>query len=277
MTDAATAPAPAPRPAGPPPGVPGPGRAAIEMRGVDKAFGDLKVLTGFDLFVEKGETFTILGPSGCGKSVTLKIVMGLLVPEAGIVKVDGLDVVGRTEAELVPIRRKLGMVFQAGALFDSLTVEENVGFGLERHTDLPPEERRRIVEEKLGLVGLKGILDKMPSELSGGMRKRVSLARAIALQPEILLWDEPTTGLDPVMTSEIDRLVTEMGEKLGVTSVVVTHDMNSAFRVSDRIGVHYQGRLVEVGSPDAIKASVNPFVQQFIHGRLEGPMKVRSG
>lgn len=250
---------------------------AVQLTGVKKAFGDFRVLDGLDLTLAKGEVFSVVGPSGCGKSVTLKIIMGLLRPDAGSVKVDGREITGYSEAQLAEVRRSMGMVFQFGALFDSLTVEENVAFGLERHTTLSYDERRQVVVEKLDLVGLRNILDKLPSELSGGMRKRVSLARAIAMEPEILMWDEPTTGLDPVMTSEIDRLIDEMGTRLGVTSLVVTHDMRSAFRVSDRVGVHHGGRLVEVGTPDEIKASEEPFVHQFINGLLEGPMQVRVG
>lgn len=255
---------------------PDPDAPAIQLMDVDKAFGDNHVLRGFNLTVEPKEVFTVLGPSGCGKSVTLKLVMGLLKPDAGQVRVQGIDVGELTEAQLGEIRRRLGMVFQMGALFDSLTVEENVGFALERHTDLPYERRREIVEEKLEKVGLPGILEKLPSELSGGMRKRVSLARAIALEPEILLWDEPTTGLDPVMTSEIDRLIQETTHDLGVTSVVVTHDMNSARRVSNRCGVHYEGRLVQVGTFAELEASDHPLVHQFLHGLLDGPLQVRS-
>jgi phospholipid/cholesterol/gamma-HCH transport system ATP-binding protein len=255
---------------------PDPAAPAVELVDVDKSFGDNHVLRGFSLSVAPGEVFTILGPSGCGKSVTLKLIMGLLKPDKGEVKVQGIDVADLTEAQLGVIRRRLGMVFQMGALFDSLTVEENVGFALERHTDLPYERRREIVEEKLGLVGLPGILDKVPSELSGGMRKRVSLARAIALEPEILLWDEPTTGLDPVMTSEIDRLIQETTHDLGVTSIVVTHDMSSARRVSNRCAVHYDGSLVQTGTFADLEASDHPLVHQFLHGLLDGPLQVRS-
>lgn len=248
---------------------------ALALSDVHKAFGSNEVLRGFHLEVARGEIFTILGPSGCGKSVTLKLIMGLLAPDSGSVQVQGHEITTMSQSELAEIRRKLGMVFQMGALFDSLTVEENVAFALERHTDLTRDERREIVTEKLGLVGLSGIEQKLPAELSGGMRKRVSLARAIALEPEILLWDEPTTGLDPVMTSEIDRLVQEMTQQLGVTSLVVTHDMKSAFRVSDRCGVHYQGQLVHTGTPEEIQASEHPLVHQFINGLLEGPLQVR--
>ncbi len=269
-----------PAPSGPTPGLGGAagGDAApvIRLAGIHKAFGSTVVLAGLDLEIRKGEVVSIVGPSGCGKSVTLKVIIRLLQPDQGKVEVLGRDVLSLDSAELSRFRRRVGMVFQFGALFDSLTVEENVAFGLERHTDMPREQRQEIVVEKLRAVGLRNILDKMPSELSGGMRKRVALARAITMEPEILLWDEPTTGLDPVMTSEIDRLVLEMRDRLGVTSLVVTHDMNSAFRISDRMGVHYEGRLVETGTPEAIRQSDDPFVHQFLHGLLEGPMKVRS-
>jgi phospholipid/cholesterol/gamma-HCH transport system ATP-binding protein len=248
---------------------------ALLLKKVSKAFGDNQVIRDFDLEVADGEIFTILGPSGCGKSVTLKLIMGLLAPDSGSIQVQGEEITTLSQAQLARVRRKLGMVFQMGALFDSLTVEENVAFALERHTKLNKQERHEIVNAKLGLVGLTGINDKFPAELSGGMRKRVSLARAVALEPEILLWDEPTTGLDPVMTSEIDRLIKEMTQQLGVTSLVVTHDMKSAFRVSDRCGVHYDGQLVHIGTPDEIASSKHPLVHQFINGLLEGPLQVR--
>lgn len=248
---------------------------AVRMHGVCKTFGTNRVLDGFEIEIQKGEVFTVLGPSGCGKSVTLKLIMGLLEADAGEIWIQGTRIDSMTQAELAQIRRKLGMVFQSGALFDSLTVEENVGFALQRHTDLSPARIREIVEEKLLAVGLQGILHKLPSQLSGGMRKRVSLARAIAFSPEILLWDEPTTGLDPVMTSEIDRLIQMMRNEHGVTSLVVTHDMKSAFRVSDRVAVHYQGKLVETNTPEGIQSSEHPLVHQFIQGLLEGPLKVR--
>jgi len=248
---------------------------ALELKGVKKAFGPKVILDGLDLAAERGETFVIVGPSGCGKSVTLKIIMGLLQPDDGRVVLWGNDTTGYNEQQMAPFRSRMGMVFQGGALFDSLDVFENVSFALCMHDICSVDEMRAKVARGLSLVGLPGIEDKMPSELSGGMRKRVSLARAIVMEPELLLWDEPTTGLDPVMTSEIDRLIKEMQDQLGVTSIVVTHDLRSAYSVGDRIGVHWQGQLVAVGTPEQIKNSTNPFVHQFISGSLEGPMKTR--
>ncbi len=249
---------------------------AVRLHQVYKSFGDFEVLKDFNLEIARGEIFTVLGPSGAGKSVTLKLIMGLLRPDSGSIQIFGRELSDMPESDLSDVRKRLGMVFQMGALFDSMTVAENVGFALERHTDMSPEQRLEVIQEKLGLVGLSGIEEKLPSELSGGMRKRVSLARAIALEPEILLWDEPTTGLDPVMTSEIDRLIQQMTAQLGVTSLVVTHDMKSAYRVSDRLGVHYEGHLVEVGTAEELQNSKHPLVYQFLNGLLEGPLKVRS-
>ncbi len=249
----------------------------VILQDIYKRFGDKSVLEGLDLKVRRGETFCIVGPSGCGKSVTLKIIMGLLKPDSGRVILWNEEFTDAPEKEWEKVRSKMGMVFQAGALFDSLTVGENVGFALSMHTDLPEEEIREIVRYNLELVGLPGIEDKMPSELSGGMKKRVSLARAIALKPRLLLYDEPTTGLDPIMTAEIDHLVLTMQKELKVTSIIVTHDLRSARRTANRMAVHWKGRLIATGTPDEIERHPDPFVQQFIHGRREGPMKVRNG
>ena len=250
-------------------------KTVLELRGIRKAFGEKVILDDMSLSAHRGETFCIIGPSGCGKSVTLKVVMGLLRPDEGHVLLWGDDVTQLNEQRMASYRRRMGMVFQGGALFDSLSVYENVSFALGSDESLQEEEIRERVARGLTLVGLPGIEEKMPSELSGGMKKRVSLARAVVMKPEILLWDEPTTGLDPVMTSEIDRLILEMQSQLNVTSIVVTHDLKSAYHVGDRIGVHWQGNLVEVASPDEIKNSEKPFVKQFIRGELEGPMKTR--
>jgi len=248
---------------------------AIKLKGVCKSFGEKHILKDLDFTAEKGETFAVIGPSGCGKSVTLKLIMGLLQADKGEIRLWGEEVSRFNESEMAPFRRRMGMVFQGGALFDSLTVYENVSFALTMHNICNEEERRIKVKHGLSVVGLPGIEDKMPSELSGGMRKRVSLARAIVMEPELLLWDEPTTGLDPVMTAEIDRLIKEMQKKFNCTSIVVTHDLKSAYNVADKIGVHWEGNLVEVGTPKEIQESKDPFVHQFVRGNLKGPMKTR--
>jgi len=216
----------------------------------------------------------VIGGSGSGKTVLIRCIIGLVQPDEGEVYVDGTEITSLKEQEMNEIRKKFGMLFQAGALFDSLTVWENVGFGLRQHTQLNEEEIRKIASEKLALLGLKNIEDLMPAELSGGMKKRVSLARAIAMEPEILLYDEPTTGIDPVMADAINELIIRMREKLSVTSVAITHDMKSAYKIADRIAMLYQGKIIEVGTPEEIRNSRNPVVQQFIQGRSEGPIKV---
>ena len=248
---------------------------AIELKNVNKAFGEKRILENLNLQAKRGETFAVIGPSGCGKSVTLKLIMGLLEADSGEILLWNDNVSGLNEQDMAPYRKRMGMVFQGGALFDSLTVYENVSFALTMHNICSEDEKRAKVNHGLSVVGLPGIEDKMPSELSGGMRKRVSLARAIVMEPEILLWDEPTTGLDPVMTAEIDRLIKEMQKQYNCTSIVVTHDLKSAYNVADKIGVHWQGKLVEVGTAEEIQNSENPFVHQFVRGNLKGPMKTR--
>ncbi|RKY38050.1 MAG: ABC transporter ATP-binding protein [Candidatus Omnitrophota bacterium] len=239
-----------------------------------KKFGDLEVLTGVDIEIMEGETFVIIGQSGTGKSVFLKLLIGLLKPDRGRIYIQGRDITGLSERELSKLRIEFGMVFQYAALFDSLNVFENVAFGLTEHTDLDEEHITQRVKECLKLVGLEGIEDKMPAELSGGMKKRVAIARAIALNPKIILYDEPTAGLDPVVASSINKLIKELKEKTQTTSVVVTHDMKSAYEVGDRIGMLYQGKLIEVGNPDQIRNTQNPVVRQFINGEPEGPITV---
>ena len=238
----------------------------ITLSNVYKSFGDKHVLQGLDLTIFEGETFVILGPSGCGKSVSLKIITGLLKPDAGNIFVKDQCINSMNERELNSVRMDFGMLFQNAALFDSLTVGENVSFGLKEHANYSKEEIQEIVNEKLNMVGLPGISSKMPSELSGGMRKRVGLARAIALKPKIIFYDEPTTGLDPIMSTEIDMLVLKLQKELKVTSVVITHDMKSAFRIADRVGLHYDGKIWEVSTPEEFQLSQNPFVQKFIKG-----------
>ncbi len=244
----------------------------IIISNVHKRFGKNQVLKGINLKIYDGESLVILGPSGCGKSVLLKHIIGLMKPDAGQLLIDGQDVTSFDQKKLDALRMRMGMLFQSAALFDSLNVEQNVGFGLRRHTDLTDRAIHHIVSEKLEMVGLPGTNYLMPSELSGGMRKRVGLARAIAMEPEIILYDEPTTGLDPIMTSAIDELHLSLKERLGVTSIVVTHDLKSAYRVCDRIALHYGGQIVEIGTREEIINSPNPVVQQFIRGEAHGPM-----
>ncbi|RCK80259.1 MAG: Methionine ABC transporter ATP-binding protein [Candidatus Ozemobacter sibiricus] len=237
-----------------------------------KRFGPKEVLRGINLKIYDGESLVILGPSGCGKSVLLKHIIGLLKPDEGQVLIDGEDITKFDQKRLDALRMRMGMLFQSAALFDSLTVEENIAFGLRKHTNLSDLAIHHIVSEKLEMVGLPGANHLMPSELSGGMRKRVGLARAIAMEPEIILYDEPTTGLDPIMTCAIDELHLSLKERLGVTSIVVTHDLNSAYRIGDRLALHYGGRIVAIGTKDEIINSPDPLVQQFIRGEAKGPM-----
>jgi len=237
-----------------------------------KSFGSKNVLKGVNLKIYDGESLVILGPSGCGKSVLLKNIIGLIKPDSGQVIIDGEDITRYDQKRLDALRMRMGMLFQSAALFDSLNVEQNVAFGLKRHTNLSNRAIHHIVSEKLEMVGLPGTNFLMPSELSGGMRKRVGLARAIAMEPEIILYDEPTTGLDPIMTSAIDELHLSLKERLGVTSIMVTHDLKSAYRVCDRIALHYGGQIVEIGTREEIVNSPNPLVQQFIRGEAQGPM-----
>jgi phospholipid/cholesterol/gamma-HCH transport system ATP-binding protein len=235
-----------------------------------KSFGAKKVLDGVSLDVRRGETVVVLGGSGSGKSVLLRHTIGLHRPDAGRVVVDGVDVTDLSEDSLMPVRRKVGMLFQAGALFDSMNVRENIGFGLREHTDMSDDEIDAKVAEKLALVELEGVDELMPSDLSGGMRKRVALARAIALEPAGLLYDEPTTGLDPITASAINGLIRSIQRALGVTSIVVTHDIQSAFTVGDRLTFLYDGRLIFTGSVEEAKASPEPRLQAFLTGHAVG-------
>jgi phospholipid/cholesterol/gamma-HCH transport system ATP-binding protein len=216
----------------------------------------------------------VIGGSGSGKTVLIKCVIGLIQPGRGEIYVDGQEISALKEQEMNEVRKKFGMLFQGGALFDSLSVWENVGFGLRQHKKLSDQEIRRVATEKLALLGLRNIEDIMPAELSGGMKKRVSLARAIAMEPEILLYDEPTTGIDPVMADAINDLIIRMREQLNVTSIAITHDMKSAYKIADRIAMLFQGEIIEVGTPEEIRNSSNPIVRQFIEGRSEGPISI---
>jgi len=244
----------------------------ITLRDVHKQLAGQTVLNGVDLEIERGETMVIIGRSGSGKSVTIKHMVGLLRPTRGTVLVDGTDVTTLDKTGIFALRRKFGVLFQSGALINWLSVYDNVALPLREHTKLGADEIEKKAIEKLRLVELDEDADKMPSDISGGMKKRAGLARAIVLDPEILLYDEPTSGLDPVLASRINRLIINVKEKLGVTSVVVTHDMDSAYKIADRIAMLYEGRIVQVGTPDEIRNSNDPVVRQFVEGRIEGPM-----
>lgn len=245
----------------------------IEIQDLQKSFGGKEVLCGIDLQIYKGETLVIIGQSGSGKSVLIKHMIGLMQPDKGRILIDGIDLCCLDRHELYDIRKKFGMLFQASALFDSLSVAKNVSFGVERYRDYSSKKIKSIVTESLAKVGLKDVEELMPHELSGGMKKRVGLARAIAYGPEILLYDEPSTGIDPIRADAINDLINMTKEEMNVTSVVITHDMISAYKVADRIAMLYNGKIIEIGPPDAIKNSPNQIVQQFIHGRAEGPIK----
>ena len=235
----------------------------IRIRGIEKAFGDHQVLRGVDLDVDRGKINIIIGGSGQGKSVLMKHLMGLLKPDAGHIWVDGEDVVPLDDYQLNRVRLNFGMSFQYSALFDSLTVEENVAFPLIEHTKKSRAEIKQLVRTRLNSLGLKNIEQKYPSELSGGMRKRVGLARALVLEPKILLYDEPTTGLDPVATKNVDDMIRDISKETGVTSIVISHDMASTFRVGDRISMLSEGKIIESGTPDQIRSSTNPILREF--------------
>ncbi len=241
--------------------------AVISLRQLNITFGTHTVLDNIDLDVYKGETLAVLGPSGTGKSTVLRSMIGLLEPNGGQIFIQGEDVSGLDEDGWNRLRMKMGMVFQYSALFDFLTVGENVAFGLRQHTDKSNEEIQGIVTQMLDLVGLPGTQNLYPAELSGGMKKRVGLARAIAVNPEIVLYDEPTAGLDPIMSRNISRLIKKTQEQLHVTSVLVTHDMQSAFYAADRVAMLYEGHIVAIGTAEEMKNSTNPIVKAFIEGR----------
>ncbi len=248
------------------------GGPVIRVRGVRKSFGDLVVLDGLDLDVARGESVVVIGGSGSGKSVMLKHIIGLLRPDAGTVEVDGVDLSTLSHRRLTRFRRRFGMAFQEGALFDSMTVAENVGFALRRFTDWSRERIAERVDECLALVRLEGVGEKLPSQLSGGMRRRVGFARAMAHEPQILLFDEPTTGLDPVTTALVDEVILDLTSGQGTSALTITHDMASAFRIADRIGLLYEGRIVALAPPEEFRRHEDPRVQQFIHGDADGPL-----
>lgn len=244
----------------------------IEIKGLHKSFGANQVLRELDLTVQDGETLVIIGRSGGGKSVLLKHIIGILEPDQGQILIDGADVFSLPDHEQEKYRLQLGMLFQGSALFDSLTVKENVGFSLYEHTRLPEKEIEEKVKEQLAMVGLPDIENLMPSSLSGGMKKRVGLARAICSEPKIMLYDEPTTGLDPINADVINDLIIQMQEQLKVTSIVVTHDMTSAYKVGDRIAMLYEGRIIGIGTPEEFKNTKDPIIKQFITGSAKGPI-----
>jgi phospholipid/cholesterol/gamma-HCH transport system ATP-binding protein len=249
--------------------------AKISIRGLHKAFDAKKVLNGIDLDVEAQESLVVIGGSGTGKSVLLKCILGLLEPDSGSIKIDGVETVGMSSRERTEIMRKFGMLFQGGALFDSLPVWENVAFGPIQSDGMPRAKAYQVAVEKLAAVGMGAeVVALRPSELSGGMQKRVSLARAIAREPEIIFFDEPTTGLDPIMADVINDLIIKSVKSLGATAVSITHDMISAHKIADRIAMLYGGRIIWHGSVGDIDHSGNDFVDQFIHGRAEGPIKM---
>jgi phospholipid/cholesterol/gamma-HCH transport system ATP-binding protein len=246
--------------------------AIISLRNVSKVFQENKVIDNVSFDIFSGETFVIMGCSGSGKSTLLRIMTGAIKPEEGSVFIKGKDIAKISSAEMDEVKKGFGMSFQYSALLDSLTVEENVALPIREHTKLAEEIIRIIIKMKLSLVGLRGYEHYYPSQISGGMRKRVGLARAIALDPDIVFYDEPTSGLDPVVGGVTDKLIKDLSEKLMITSVVVTHDMQSVFGIGDRIAMVHKGKLVEVGTPEEIKNSRNPYIQQFIHGKPEGPI-----
>jgi phospholipid/cholesterol/gamma-HCH transport system ATP-binding protein len=244
----------------------------IRFEGVWKIFGGTTVLRGMDLAVERGETHVVVGQSGQGKSVALKLICGLMWPDRGKIVIDGREIVRVDPESITIIRHRVNMLFQSAALFDSLTVRDNVGFTLMERSDLDPEEISERVAEALAMVNLPGTEDLLPADLSGGMKKRVGLARALITQPEIMLYDEPTSGLDPVTSDLINGLILETQRRLGMTSLVVTHDMASAYKVGDRISMLAGGEIIATGTPGEIRETTDPRVRQFIEGRAEGPL-----
>ncbi len=247
----------------------------ISLKGIRKSFGPKTVLDGLGLDIQKGESLVIIGGSGTGKSVMIKCIQGLLTPDSGSITIDGQNVIDMRQTEREKINNKIGMLFQAAALFDSLPVWENISFGLMSEGLVTRDKGYEIALEKLSLVGLdKRLADAWPSDLSGGMQKRVGLARAIATNPEIIFFDEPTTGLDPIMADIINNLIVAVNQKVGATALTITHDMQSAKKIGDRIAMLYQGKIIWVGTPEEVDNSGNEYVDQFIHGRVDGPIKM---
>jgi phospholipid/cholesterol/gamma-HCH transport system ATP-binding protein len=244
----------------------------IKVENLTKKFGNREVLKNISFDVKKSEVFVIMGGSGSGKSTVIKHIIGLLKPTSGKIYIDNIDITSLKDTELIEFRKKIGYLFQEGALFDSLKVWENVGFYYLENTKMPERDIYNLAKEKLALVGLKDIENLYPSQLSGGMRKRVALARAISYNPEIILYDEPSSGLDPVTAAMIDKLILKLRDELGVTSIVVTHDLESAFNIADRIAMIHKGVIYAIGTPEEIKNHPDPVVQQFISRSPEGPI-----
>ncbi len=248
----------------------------IEIKNLCKSFGKKHVLNGVNLSIPKGESLVVIGGSGTGKSVLLKNIIGLMRPDKGSIKIDGAETSKMSQGQIDDLMHKFGYLFQGGALFDSLKIWENVAFGLTHAEGVPRPEAREIAIEKLNSVGLGAdVANLYPSELSGGMQKRVSLARAIATSPEIIFFDEPTTGLDPIMADVINELIVKCSKELGATTITITHDMNSAHKIADQIAMIYEGEIIWNGSTDKIYKSGNDYVDQFVHGRGHGPIKIK--
>jgi phospholipid/cholesterol/gamma-HCH transport system ATP-binding protein len=245
----------------------------IAIRGLRRRLGTHQVLDGVDLDIPTGKTVVVMGRSGTGKSVLLRHIIGLMQPDGGSITVDGRELVGLRGAGMLEVRKRFGMLFQGGALFDSLTVGDNVALPLREHTRMSATQVQDRVRERLEWVGLQGVEHMKPASLSGGMRKRVGLARAIAMDPAYILYDEPTTGLDPIMADVINRLIRSLQQRIGVTSIVVTHDMSSAYHVGDELAMLHEGRVVFTGTPDEARQTRDPLVRQFIEGSSEGPIR----
>ncbi len=245
----------------------------VRLKGVTKSFGSKRVLEELDLDIARGETIVVIGRSGCGKSVMLKHITGLIRPDAGEVLFEGEDITRFNRKKLFAMRMHFGMLFQGAALFDSLSVGENVALPLRKHTDLDDEEICRRVCSKLELVGLTDVYGQFPAEMSGGMKKRVGLARAVVMDPEVVLYDEPTTGLDPIMADVINGLIRSLQRELRITSVVVTHDIKSAYKVADRIAMLHDGAIIFSGTPDDVRVTADPVLRQFVEGSAVGPIK----
>ncbi len=246
----------------------------IKIVNLRKSFGDKKVLDGVDLEIERGKITVIIGRSGEGKSVLIKHIIGLLKPDVGAIFLEDQDLTTLRDRDFNEVRKRFGMLFQGAALFDSMTVAGNVGFPLKEHTDLNDEDIRKIVTEKLNRVGLVDVEEMMPADLSGGMKKRVGLARAIVMDPEIVLFDEPTTGLDPIMSDSIADLVLDTQKALKTTYILITHDIPFTYKIADKIAMLHEGRIIEEGTVEEMKANPNPILRQFLEGRAEGPIKV---
>ena len=251
------------------------GELVVRCRGISKSYDGRQILKGVDLEVRKGETLVIMGGSGHGKSTLLRLMIGAEKPDDGSIEIFGQEITHLDEEEMYPIKKRFGVLFQSGALYNSMTVGENISLPIREHTDLDDKIIAIIVKLKLEQVGLRDFEDLLPSQISGGMKKRVGLARAIALDPEIIFYDEPGAGLDPVVLAVIDELIVGLGKKLGVASIVVTHEMHSAFRIADRMVLLYRGEIIADGTPDEIRESKDEVVQQFIQGKAEGPIPLR--